>query len=114
VNALVLGEAQGLGDGRGGLQLAPVALAVVEGEADHAVALRLGEGGGGGGIQPSGEQGDGGGQQSQWKLTLHGDAKEWTPTIRLNLSIASSSDACLPIATQAESLLALHVARWIG
>ena len=59
-DAVVFGQAQGLRDRGGGLEFAPMALAVVKGEADDAVALRLGEGGGGGGIQPSGEQGDGG------------------------------------------------------
>ena len=61
-DAVVFGQAQGLRNRGGGLEFAPMALAVVKGEADDAVALRLGEGGGGGGIQPSGEQGDGGGQ----------------------------------------------------
>ena len=64
-DGVVLRKTQGGGHGGGGFQFAAVALAVVERQPDHPLAGLLGQGGGGGGIEPSGEQGDGGGH-SGW------------------------------------------------
>ena len=49
-----------LRDGSGGVQFPPMPLAVVEGQTDDAVTLLQGKGRSGGGIQPTGEKGDGG------------------------------------------------------
>lgn len=48
-----------LSNGSGGVQFAAMALAVVKGQADDAVALFKGKGRSGGGIQTSGEKRDG-------------------------------------------------------
>ena len=51
-------EAKTVGNGCSGLQFAPVSLALVEGEANDAVALLKGKGCSRGGIQPTREQRD--------------------------------------------------------
>ena len=47
-----------LGDVSGGVQFASMALAIVEGQTDDAVALLKGQRSSGRGIQPAGEEGD--------------------------------------------------------
>ena len=54
----MLCQAKLLSNGSGGVQFAAMALAVVKGQTDHAVALLKGKGRSGGGIQPTGEQRD--------------------------------------------------------
>ena len=55
----MLRQAKLLSNGSGGVQFAAMALAVVKGQADDAVALFKGQGSSGGGIQTSREQSDG-------------------------------------------------------
>ena len=58
-DAVMLCQAKLLSNGSSGVQFAAMALAVVEGQADDAVALLKGKGRSSGGIQTSGEKRDG-------------------------------------------------------